>query len=293
MVTIINNDHGIYNTESYNLKNKIKISFEVFPPKDIFLEKKLFNSVQVLNSCYPEFFSVTNSTHPENRYKTFSVIKKIRSLINSPVCAHLTSIGFDEVTIKEIAAKYWKCGVKKIIALRGDLPNQYSNNIIYAVDLIKLLKSVNNFEILVAAYPEIHPESRSLQEDLINLKNKIHVGAKKAITQFFFSIDKFLSFRDSCLSFGIEIDLIPGILPILNIDQLKKFAAMTRVYIPRWIFDAFEKNKNDLEQCQNLSVGIAMNLIISLYRQGVTCFHLYTLNQSYLSLQICQRLGLV
>ncbi|WP_158348902.1 methylenetetrahydrofolate reductase [Buchnera aphidicola] len=290
---IIKNFNQKYNHKSYNLKNKIKISFEVFPPSNSFLEDSLLNSVRILNQCRPDFFSVTSSTRVDSRNKTFLIIQKIRVLTNAIVFAHFTSAGLTTYEINDLASQYWNNGIKNIIALRGDLPDQCSQKVIYASDLIKLLNLINNFEIWVAAYPEIHPESRNLQEDLINLKKKSDLGVKNAITQFFFSVEKFIKFREKCLNFGLDINLIPGILPILNMEQLKKFSNMTRVDVPKWIFSSFEKFSNNEKQRINLSVNIAVNLIMRLYHEGIRHFHLYTLNQSYLSLQICQKLGLI
>ncbi|VFP83501.1 methylenetetrahydrofolate reductase [Buchnera aphidicola] len=293
MINMIQDHNEKYNYESYHLKNKIKISFEVFPPKDVFLEKKLFHNIKLLNKCHPDFFSVTNSINSENRDSTFFIVKKIHSLTRKTVFAHFTTVGYDELDIQTIATNYWKNGIKHILALRGDLPAQYTKKIIYANNLIKLLKSINDFEILVAAYPELHPESSNLQEDLNNLKNKIDLGVKKAVTQFFFNIDKFLKFRDNCTDMGLSVSLIPGILPILNINQLKKFSNMTNVDIPQWIFNDFYKYEGDFDKCTSLSVSIAVNLIIRLYKEGIKNFHFYTLNQSYLSLKICHQLGLI
>ncbi|VFP85590.1 5,10-methylenetetrahydrofolate reductase [Buchnera aphidicola (Cinara pseudotaxifoliae)] len=293
MIYIINDNSKQNNYESYHLKDKIRISFEVFPPQDSKSEEQLLRSVCLLNQFNPDFFSVTNSIYAKNRDKTFFIVQKIRSLTKVNVFAHFTTIGLNKLEIQNIALKYWSYGIKHIIALRGDLPDQYSQKIIYANDLIKLLQSINNFEILVAAYPELHPESCNIQEDLINLKNKADLGVKKAITQFFFSIEKFLRFRDNCIDIGLPITIIPGILPILNVNQLKKFSRLTNVYIPKWIFSAFDEYKDDLSQCIDLSVRIAVNLIVGLYNEGVTNFHLYTLNQSTLSVKICHKLGLI
>ncbi|MGI4816680.1 MAG: methylenetetrahydrofolate reductase [Janthinobacterium lividum] len=293
MIYIIKDSNKPHNYESYHLKNKIRVSFEVFPPQNSKLEEKLLRSICVLNQFHPDFFSVTNSIHAKNRDKTFFVVQKIRALTKVNVFAHFTTIGLNKSEIQNIACKYWDCGIKHIIALRGDLPDQYSQKIIYANDLIKLLQSIHDFEILVAAYPELHPESCNIQEDLINLKNKADLGVKKAITQFFFSIEKFLRFRDNCINIGLPITIIPGILPILNINQLRKFSCLTNVYIPKWIFSAFDEYKNDVNKCMDLSVRIAVNLIVSLYNEGITNFHLYTLNQSTLSFKICHQLGLI
>ncbi|ABJ90511.1 methylenetetrahydrofolate reductase [Buchnera aphidicola] len=293
MVTEIKNIKKLYTDKIYNLKNKIKISFEVFPPGDIFLQKKLFKSIKILNQFNPEFFSVTNSTKINSFDQTFFIVKKIRELIHCTVFAHFTTIGCNELKIEKIAHRYWNHGIKNIIALRGDLPVLYSRKIIYAVDLIKLLNSINKFKIFVAAYPEGHPESKNIQEDLNNLRNKLDLGVKQAITQFFFNIDKFLKFRDTCFSLGLNVNLIPGILPILNFEQLKKFSNMTNVEVPKWILNTFHRHKNDEKKCISCSVYIIIDLIIKLYNEGITHFHLYTLNQPHLISLICQRLGLV
>lgn len=290
----INNNFFKFNNDRLNFKNKIKVSFEFFPPavnsnKNIFLD-----SIKKLAICCPDFYSITHSVNAYNKNNTYIVLKTIRNILKDIVIIpHLTSIGYSSLKLEKIAVKYWKQGIKNIVALRGDLPCKEYSNKIYAIDLIKILRKVADFNIFVAAYPEIHPESGTVENDLKNLKNKIDAGANSAITQFFFDVNKFLHFRDNCFKNNININIIPGILPILNIQQLKKFSSMTNVFVPSWILDFFSQNIHNYKKCNLLSIEIAVNIIVQLYKEGINKFHLYTLNRSELSLGICKRLGLV
>ncbi|WP_075431654.1 methylenetetrahydrofolate reductase [Buchnera aphidicola] len=277
-----------------NLKNKIKVSFEFFPPKNTIIDSLFINSIRELKNFNPDFFSVTHSVNTKNKKDTSIVVQEIRRIAsNITVAPHLTSIGYTVMDLKNIAEKYWQDGIRNIIALRGDFPLKYQGPKIYAVDLIKQLKNVANFKIFVAAYPEIHPESINLKDDLMNLKNKMDVGAEHAITQFFFDVEKFLRFRDNCYKNNINIDIIPGILPILDIQQLEKFSNMTNVYVPKYILKKFHQHIKNNKKCISMSINIAVNIILKLYQEGIKKFHLYTLNRSELSLGICQRLGLL
>lgn len=280
------------NTNIYNLKEKINVSFELFPPKDIILEKFFLESVKKLDLLNPIFFSVTNSVEKKNKKKTFLYIKKASFITKASLYPHVTSLGSNLNELKQIAQFYWKEGIRNIVALRGDIPKNYSGPLIYASDLIYLFKKIENFNILIAAYPELHPESKNIQEDLINLKKKIDAGASQAITQFFFDVEKFLIFRDYCHKNSINIKIIPGILPILNIKQLKRFSSMTNVYIPNWIFKVFKKYEHDKLMCQNISINIIVDLIYKLYINGIRDFHLYTLNRYNLSINILKRLNI-
>lgn len=277
-----------------NLKNKIKVSFEFFPPKNTIIDSLFINSIRQLKNFSPDFFSVTHSVNTQNKKDTSIVAQEIRRIAkNIPVAPHLTSIGYTDLDLKNIAEKYWENGIRNIVALRGDFPFKYQGPKIYAVDLIKQLKNVANFKIFVAAYPEIHPESINLKNDLMNLKNKMNAGAEHAITQFFFDVEKFLRFRDNCYKNNINIDIIPGILPILDIQQLEKFSKMTNVYVPKYILKNFHKHIKNNKKCNTMSINIAVNIILKLYKEGIKKFHIYTLNRSELSSGICQCLGLL
>ncbi|HBR5325339.1 TPA: methylenetetrahydrofolate reductase, partial [Klebsiella pneumoniae] len=161
----------------------------------------------------------------------------------------------------------------------------------YAADLVTLLKEVGDFDISVAAYPEVHPEAKSAQADLLNLKRKVEAGANRAITQFFFDVESYLRFRDRCVSAGIDVEIIPGILPVSNFKQAKKFADMTNVRIPVWMSKMFEGLDNDAETRQLVGANIAMDMVKILSREGVKDFHFYTLNRAEMSYAICHTLG--
>ncbi|TPV78230.1 5,10-methylenetetrahydrofolate reductase, partial [Klebsiella pneumoniae] len=177
-----------------------------------------------------------------------------------------------------------------------DLPPGSGKPDMYAADLVTLLKEVGDFDISVAAYPEVHPEAKSAQADLLNLKRKVEAGANRAITQFFFDVESYLRFRDRCVSAGIDVEIIPGILPVSNFKQAKKFADMpnadmTNVRIPVWMSKMFEGLDNDAETRQLVGANIAMDMVKILSREGVKDFHFYTLNRAEMSYAICHTLG--
>jgi len=157
--------------------------------------------------------------------------------------------------------------------------------------LVELLKEVGDFDISVAAYPEVHPEAKSAQADLINLKRKIDAGANRAITQFFFDVESYLRFRDRCVATGIDVEIVPGILPVSNFKQLQRFATMTNVRVPGWMSAMFEGLDNDPETRKMVGASVAMDMVKILSREGVKDFHFYTLNRAELSYAICHTLG--
>ena len=191
--------------------------------------------------------------------------------------------------LKTIAQDYWNNGIRQIVALRGDLPEGCGRPDMYAADLVSLLRGVADFDISVAAYPEVHPEAKSAQADLLNLKNKIEAGANRAITQFFFDVDSYLRFRDRCAAVGIDAEIIPGILPVTNYQQLLKFAKMTNVKVPHYIHHAFSGLDDD--PVTRVGASVAIDMIRVLHREGVKDFHFYTLNRAELSYAICHMLG--
>ncbi|WP_407324362.1 methylenetetrahydrofolate reductase [Klebsiella variicola] len=202
-----------------------------------------------------------------------------------------TCIDASRDELRTIAQDYWNNGIRHIVALRGDLPPGSGKPDMYAADLVTLLKEVGDFDISVAAYPEVHPEAKSAQADLLNLKRKVEAGANRAITQFFFDVESYLRFRDRCVSAGIDVEIIPGILPVSNFKQAKKFADMTNVRIPVWMSKMFEGLDNDAETRQLVGANIAMDMVKILSREGVKDFHFYTLNRAEMSYAICHTLG--
>ncbi|WP_343152824.1 methylenetetrahydrofolate reductase [Buchnera aphidicola] len=266
---------------------EIQISFEFFPSKDNFLEKKLWNTIKKLKLFKPSFFSVTHGANSGNENLTYSLVKKIKETTKINTAPHLTCSDFTKTELRNIARKYWDNDIFQVVALRGDELENGSKSKMNALDLVCLLKEVADFDISVAAYPEVHPKAKSAYLDIINLKNKLDAGANRAITQFFFKIDHYLHFRDKCSSMGIKKDIVPGILPIYNFDQLLRFAKLGKVSIPKGIKNTFKNFKNDIDICKIIGSNIMLEMIYILFREGVRHFHFYTLNRLEIVYFIC------
>lgn len=272
-------------------QGQINVSFEFFPPRTSEMEQTLWNSIDRLSSLKPKFVSVTYGANSGERDRTHSIIKGIKDRTGLEAAPHLTCIDATPDELRTIARDYWNNGIRHIVALRGDLPPGSGKPEMYASDLVTLLKEVADFDISVAAYPEVHPEAKSAQADLLNLKRKVDAGANRAITQFFFDVESYLRFRDRCVSAGIDVEIIPGILPVSNFKQAKKFADMTNVRIPAWMAQMFDGLDDDAETRKLVGANIAMDMVKILSREGVKDFHFYTLNRAEMSYAICHTLG--
>ncbi|HHY7372288.1 TPA: methylenetetrahydrofolate reductase [Escherichia coli] len=273
------------------VQGQINVSFEFFPPRTSEMEQTLWNSIDHLSSLKPKFVSVTYGANSGERDRTHSIIKGIKDRTGLEAAPHLTCIDATPDELRTIARDYWNNGIRHIVALRGDLPPGSGKPEMYASDLVTLLKEVADFDISVAAYPEVHPEAKSAQADLLNLKRKVDAGANRAITQFFFDVESYLRFRDRCVSAGIDVEIIPGILPVSNFKQAKKFADMTNVRIPAWMAQMFDGLDDDAETRKLVGANIAMDMVKILSREGVKDFHFYTLNRAEMSYAICHTLG--
>ena len=273
------------------VQGQINVSFEFFPPRTSEMEQTLWNSIDRLSSLKPKFVSVTYGANSGERDRTHSIIKGIKDRTGLEAAPHLTCIDATPAELRIIARDYWNNGIRHIVALRGDLPPGSGKPEMYASDLVTLLKEVADFDISVAAYPEVHPEAKSAQADLLNLKRKVDAGANRAITQFFFDVESYLRFRDRCVSAGIDVEIIPGILPVSNFKQAKKFADMTNVRIPAWMAQMFDGLDDDAETRKLVGANIAMDMVKILSREGVKDFHFYTLNRADMSYAICHTLG--
>ncbi|EFM0027765.1 methylenetetrahydrofolate reductase [Escherichia coli] len=273
------------------VQGQINVSFEFFPPRTSEMEQALWNSIDRLSSLKPKFVSVTYGANSGERDRTHSIIKGIKDRTGLEAAPHLTCIDATPDELRTIARDYWNNGIRHIVALRGDLPPGSGKPEMYASDLVTLLKEVADFDISVAAYPEVHPEAKSAQADLLNLKRKVDAGANRAITQFFFDVESYLRFRDRCVSAGIDVEIIPGILPVSNFKQAKKFADMTNVRIPAWMAQMFDGLDDDAETRKLVGANIAMDMVKILSREGVKDFHFYTLNRAEMSYAICHTLG--
>ena len=273
------------------VQGQINVSFEFFPPRTSEMEQTLWNSIDRLSSLKPKFVSVTYGANSGERDRTHSIIKGIKDRTGLEAAPHLTCIDATPAELRIIARDYWNNGIRHIVALRGDLPPGSGKPEMYASDLVTLLKEVADFDISVAAYPEVHPEAKSAQADLLNLRRKVDAGANRAITQFFFDVESYLRFRDRCVSAGIDVEIIPGILPVSNFKQAKKFADMTNVRIPAWMAQMFDGLDDDAETRKLVGANIAMDMVKILSREGVKDFHFYTLNRAEMSYAICHTLG--
>jgi methylenetetrahydrofolate reductase (NADPH) len=285
------NQREALNQSLAELNGQINVSFEFFPPRTSEMEDTLWQSIDRLSSLKPKFVSVTYGANSGERDRTHSIIKGIKDRTGLDAAPHLTCIDASPDQLREIATDYWNSGIRHIVALRGDLPPGGGKPDMYATDLVALLKDVGDFDISVAAYPEVHPEAKSPQADLINLKRKIDAGANRAITQFFFDVESYLRFRDRCVATGIDVEIVPGILPVSNFKQLQRFATMTNVRVPSWMTSMFEGLDDDAETRKMVGANIAMDMVKILSREGVKDFHFYTLNRAEMSYAICHTLG--
>jgi len=276
----------------------IEVSFEFFPPADSDMETTLWKSIERLAPLAPHFVSVTYGADGSTRERTHNVVTRIQQetpLIGAP---HLTCVGARRGEILDIARKYWDQGIRHLVALRGDPPQGQSKYVphpdgfAYASDLVAGLKSVADFDISVAAYPEVHPEASSAKFDLDNLKRKIDAGASRAITQFFYYTDVFLRFRDRCRSAGIDTPIIPGILPITRFPQVLRFAERCGATVPEWLKQRFDGLDDDPDTRRLIAANVAIEQVQELESEGVREFHFYTLNRAELTYAICHALGI-
>ena len=281
-----------------DVKGDIEVSFEFFPPKTEKMEETLWDSVKTLEPLAPRFVSVTYGAGGSTRARTHATVERIAKETGLAAAAHLTCVEASRAEIEEIARAYWEAGVRHIVALRGDPPEAgkafrpHPDGYANAAELAAGLKAIAPFEISVAAYPECHPDSVDKAADLDNLKRKIDAGADRAITQFFFSPECFFRFRDEAAAAGIDAEIVPGILPVSNVAQTRKFAAMCGASIPAWMDRLFEGLDNLPAARQLIAATIAAELCGQLYAGGVRHFHFYTLNRAELSYAISHMLGL-
>lgn len=274
------------------------VSFEFFPPKSEEMEQKLWSSIKNLAPLHPAFVSVTYGAGGTTRERTHSTLKRIVEETALTPAAHLTCVGSPRAEIDEIARDYWEMGVRHIVALRGDpleagkgyIPHPQGYH--YACDLVAGLRKIADFDISVAAYPEAHPEALSLEKDIEYLKRKVDAGANRAITQFFFDVDIFLRFLEKARAAGVDVPIVPGILPVSNFAQLKRFAAMCGASVPGWLAHLLEGLDERPYTRKMVAAYVAAEQCRLLRREGIHQFHFYTLNRDSLTLAICHILGI-
>ncbi len=274
--------------------NDLSVSFEFFPPKTEQMTEQLWLAVQRLAPLGPKFVSVTYGAGGSTRERTHSLVRRIQAEAGLRSAAHLTCVGATRAEVDAVAREYWSSGIRHLVALRGDPPEgqgkyaPHPGGYAFAADLVAGLRKVADFELSVAAYPETHPEARSAQADLDNLKRKIDAGATRAIAQFFFDNRHYFDFLDRAQKVGIKVPIVPGILPVTNFAQVVKFATKCGVSIPR----SLDGLDDDPETRKQVAAAIAIRQVQDLREAGVNQFHFYTLNRADLTYSICHILGL-
>ena len=270
----------------------LKFSYEFFPPRTSVMTRRLWRAVGQLERLSPEFFSMTYGALGSEQQTSVESAIALHEESPVPVAAHLTCAGATRDEIDKVARKFHHAGISRIVALRGDSDNQANSANTYngAVELVEGLRRIADFDISVAAYPEVHPQASSAVADLQYLKRKLDAGANRAITQFFFDADCFLRFRDRAIRIGIEKPVIPGILPIHNFGKVSSFSQRCGASLPSFYQGLFDR-AHDQQARYRLSVDLAVDLCDRLAREGVEQIHLYTLNQTDMCLDISLALG--
>ncbi len=280
----------------------LQVSFEFFPPKTEKMEESLWQAVRRLEPIAPRFVSVTYGAGGSTRERTHATVARLRAETSLEPAAHLTCVGATRAEVDEVARQYWAAGVRHIVALRGDPApaadgsfasySPHPGGYAYAADLVAGLKKVADFEISVAAYPEMHPTATNAADDLDNLKKKIDAGATRAITQYFFDPAVYLRFIEKAQKAGITVPIVPGILPVTNFAQVVKFSKACGTDVPRWLAGLFEDLDEDPETRKLVAATVAARQCLALEKAGVKEFHFYTLNRADLVYAICHILGL-
>lgn len=275
----------------------INVSFEFFPPKTEKMEETLWHSIKALEPLNPAFVSVTYGAGGSTRERTHTTVTRMLNETNLTPAAHLTCVAASRDEVDAVAQAYWDAGVRHIVGLRGDAidaeqgyeahPEGYKN----AADLVSGLRRIGEFDVSVACYPEMHPDSQNLAADLENLKRKVDEGATRAITQFFFEPETYFRFLDHARSYGIDVPIVPGILPVTNFGTLKRFAGICGTSVPEWLGDLFEGLDDHPKTRDLVAASVTNDLVQQLYEGGVRDFHFYTLNRAPLTYAICHMLG--
>jgi len=276
---------------------KPNVSFEFFPPKTPELEAKLWEVVQTLAPLKPTFVSVTYGAGGSTRTRTHEIVQRITQETSLKAAAHLTCVNASRDEVDAVARAYWEAGVRHIVALRGD-PVQGTAGYVphpegyrYSCDLVAGLKRIGDFEITVAAFPEKHPDSASFEADIEYLKKKIDAGATRAITQYFFDVEHYFRYMDRVRAAGITIPIVPGILPVGNVAQVKKFSAMCGASVPAWLEKLFDGLDNNPAMRNLVAVTVAAEQCHRLMDFGCKDLHFYTLNRADLTAAVCHILG--
>ena len=276
--------------------NNHHLSFEFFPPKTPEGKEKLIHVHRKLSRLQPEFFSVTYGAGGSTKEFTRDFVLAIQAAGSSAV-PHLSVCADEKSSLLTLLHEYKEAGIKKIVTLRGDLPSGMggAKQLIYANELVAFVREHfgDSFEILVAAYPEIHPEAESYEKDIYWLKKKFEAGASRGITQYFYNPDSYAYFIEQCQKAGIKAPIIPGIMPITNYHNLIRFSDSCGADIPRWIKKRLHQYGDDIDSIRDFGLDIVTSLCENLLSHGAPGLHFYTMNQADVSLSLCKRLGFI
>ena len=277
----------------------IRVSFEFFPPKTEEMDKTLWDSIKRLSPLAPSFVSVTYGAGGSTRERTHATVKRILDETPLTPAAHLTCVAASCQDIDAVIRAYCEAGVRHIVALRGDPPDgvgtryaPHPGGYLHAADLVAGIKRIADVEVSVSAYPEKHPDSPSVAADIDMLKQKVDAGATRAMTQFFFENDLYFRYLDKVRARGIEIPIVPGILPVQNFKQAKNFATRCGTTVPDWLAERFDGLDDDPATRKLIAAAVAAEQVLDLVDRGVTDFHFYTMNRADLVFAICHLLGL-
>jgi methylenetetrahydrofolate reductase (NADPH) len=275
-----------------------RVSFEVFPPKTAEMELGLWSCIQRIAPLNPAFVSVTYGAGGATREPTHRTVRRIVEETRLEAAAHLTCVGAGRDEIDAVVRDYWDAGVRHIVALRGDPPGgigeayrPHPDGYANATELVAGIRRIAPFEISVGCYPEKHPESPSLDFDIEVLKAKVDAGATRAISQFFFEVDAFLRYVDKVRAAGIDIPILPGVMPVTNFAGLKRMAQGCGTGIPAWLAKLFDGLEEDAETRRLIACTVAAELCARLEQEGFSQFHFYTLNRPELVYALCRMLG--
>lgn len=274
-----------------------QISCEFFPPNTDEGMAKLAAARKALMPISPAFFSVAYGAGGSTRERTLQAIQGIRANSSVDAAPHLTCVASTRAGIREILTTYRKLDIRRLVALRGDLPSGMSEfgEFRYANELVEFIRTEtgDHFHIEVAAYPEFHPQARTTERDLLNFKRKVEAGANSAITQYFYNPESYFRFVDDCEKLGLDLPIVPGIMPITNFSQLARFSDNCGAEIPRWIRKRLESYGDDLSAIRAYGLDVVTDLCQRLLAAGAPGLHFYTMNRAGPTLAICERLALI
>lgn len=279
------------------LRRARELSFELFPAQSEAQHQAFQTCVDALAPLTPSFFSVTYGAGGTTQARTLDAVGHIRQTTAVPVAGHLTCVSAPRRDVDAVIERYLELGVRHVVALRGDSPPAASDGGLHpegyrdAAELTRALMRRGDFEVSVAAYPEVHPRAASSQADLDNLKRKVDEGASRAITQFFFEPEIFLRFLDRARAAGITVPIVPGILPVHRFAQVQRFAGRCGAQVPAWMADLFEPLEESPEVRPLVAATVAAELCMRLVDRGIDRFHFYTLNRAPLTQAVCHLLG--